>query len=138
MSKGTLLIQEKTGRIFPWTQHFARRADMKPYTPADEGQQSEPQATTAAGGDDAGASAPAPEPARTDIGSADGSLSDVVIDDAIIVNGQQVSLKKASKNVLAEYAERHFGEKLDRRLAQESLAEQVRVLIARHGHPDAD
>lgn len=55
---------------------------------------------------------------------------------AIVIDGTPVSLRRASKQDMAAYAERHFGAALDQRRSRDALADQVRALIAEHGHPD--
>jgi len=145
MSKGTYLRQKGTGRVYAWSSQLAKRKDMRPFDPSAKEAAGNQEAAKVAkpekpppGGND-----PSGDEAKQSTGTGaenDGQTEESSVDlsDAIIVNDERVRLSEASRDVLADYAERHFGVNMDRRKKSETLAQELRDLIAEHGHPDAD
>jgi len=123
------LRNTNNGRVLPWSPAWAARKDM---IPCDlQGNTDSP-----VGGE------PPTEPTsvQTSGGDADSSVDDAPPafdpNKVITEKGEVVHVDQADTATLSAYAERHFGEKIDKRTKAGNAAARVRELIAENGHPD--
>lgn len=136
MSNTRYLRQRNTGRIFVYTELLAARNDMIEVdgvppellgeSAAVPKQPAAPVETAQTGGEKTGEGDGAP--------AGDGEPGPL----SIKIGDQMIPLEEATKEQIAEYAEKHFGKRPDGRKGRDAAAAFLAALIEEHGHPDLE
>ena len=125
------LLNRNNGRILPWTKVWAARAD---HVECDK------NGKPIGGFEEVvvGATQPPVDPATGEEALAitdDGFNPEFIrVEDGD--TGALTAIDDADTATISAYAERHFGEKIDKRTKAENAQAQLRKLIAENGHPD--
>lgn len=129
MKKGVRYLRNPlTGVVFIWTEILAKRTDLKEYVPGRDDRAAVPMPPDDSQ-DETVTAAPA--------GQADEFNPEMIVLSSSDDSETITAISDASKTDIADYCEKHFGERPDLRKSRNDLESFLRQKIADHGHPDA-
>lgn len=145
MAAPKYLKNKTNGRVLPWSPTWAARADMLPcdkngkvaegFEPPDEPTEPEDSGLVPSGGNDNPDAIP--ENPDGEEGGEEENGDELFDSKKIILSdGADVRIDEADADVIREYVERHFGEKIHHATGAEKARDRLRTLIAENGHPD--